>query len=245
MAKYQAILMAAGVGSRISTYIHQPKSTLDLGEDNETIVEHTLKMLAERDFDVNMIVGFQKEKILDLLADYDVRFFDNPFYRATNSIGSLWFARQALVEAAEKGQDVILTNADVFWSHFLLDKLLADDSDFVLLADKSRVTVGDYFFKLDEDGYVIDNGKGMAVEDRSCEYVGVGKVSAKALPTFIEHLDALIWDEKYNMWWEDVMYSYKTTDPIKVIDTEGDFWGEVDTIEDYQRLLDYVKNRKH
>lgn len=241
--KYQAILMAAGVGSRISAHTNKPKSTLDTG-GGDTIIGHTLNMLNERDFKINMVVGYRKENVKSLLSEYDIRFFDNPFFRVTNSIGSLWFARSALEEASKNNQDIVLANADVFWSGKLLDKLLAFDGDFVLLGDRSRTEVGDYFFQIDDGGKLLDNGKGMDISKRSCEYVGAGKISARAVPQFIKQLDFLIWSEKYSMWWEDALYSFKDINPVTILDVEGDFWGEVDTIEDYQRILDYVNAGK-
>ena len=240
MKKRQAILMAAGVGSRISAHTHRPKSTLDVSGSGDTIIEHTLKILEKHDFKVNVVVGYRKENVKSLLKNHPVRFFENPFYRITNSVGSLWFARDALVKAQENGQDVVLANADVFFGEELLEKLLADEGGFVMLGDKTRTEVGDYFFKTDEEGTLLDNGKGMSEEDRSCEYVGIAKISAEMLPFFITQLDYLIWCEKYNMWWEDALYSFKELSPVKILDVDGLFWGEVDTIEDYQRILDYV-----
>lgn len=241
MKKHQAILMAAGVGSRISAHTRKPKSTLTVGNSHDTIIGHTIRMLENHDFDVNIVVGYKKENVKSLLREFDIRYFENPFFRVTNSIGSLWFARDVLTEALEAGQDVVFANADVYWSNELLEKLLADENGFVLLGDWSRTEEGDYFFKADEEGTLIDNGKGMEPEERTCEYVGIGKVSNEMLPVFIRQLDELIWREKYNMWWEDTMYYFKDKNPIHVLDVDGAFWGEVDTIDDYQRILEHVR----
>ena len=238
--KHQAILMAAGVGSRISAHTRKPKSTLTVGDSHDTIIGHTIRMLEDHDFAVNIVVGYKKENVKSLLREFDIRYFENPFFRVTNSIGSLWFAREALVEAQANGQDVVLANADVYWSKELLEKLLADDHDLVLLGDKSRTDEGDYFFKADEDGTLIDYGKGMDPEERTCEYVGAGKVGNAALGNFIRQIDALIWREKYTMWWEDALYRFSNRTPVNILDVDGAFWGEVDTLEDYQRIIDHV-----
>lgn len=240
MGKYQAILMAAGVGSRISAHTNKPKSTLAVSDDNDTIIAHTLRMLQSNDFKINLIVGYRKDSVKAQLEGYEVNYFENPYYRITNSIASLWFAKDALIEAMENGQEVILGNADVFWGTELLEKILSDEHDCTMLADSHRVEVGDYFFNVDDNGILVANGKQLALEDRNCEYVGIAKISSAFLPTFIEHLDKLIWNEDYNMWWEDVLYSFKNESPVHVLDVEGRFWGEVDTLEDYQRIVDYI-----
>ena len=239
----QAILMAAGVGSRLSAYTSKPKSALSVSGSHgqeSTIIEHTLAMMGERDIKVNLVVGYRKDNVKQMLASYPIRYFDNPFYRITNSIASLWFARDALVEAHEAGQDVILGNADVFWGVGLMEKVLATDVENMLLADRTRVEVGDYFFNVDDEGTLLAYGKDLAVEQRNCEYVGIGKLRADFIPTFVDHLDKLIWAESYNMWWEDALYRFKDETPVHVVDVEGLFWGEVDTIEDYQRIVDFI-----
>lgn len=249
MSKYQSILMAAGVGSRISAHTNLPKSTLTLSpheskvvpsRGDDTIIAHTLSMLEKKGFRNNLVVGYRKEHVKDMLEGFDVRYFENPYYRITNSIASLWFAKSALLEAAEHSQDVVLGNADVFWGETILDLLLDESGSAIMLADRSRVEVGDYFFKVDDDGILLANGKDLAVRDRNCEYVGIAKLSASFIPAFVEHLDSLIWEERYNMWWEDVLYSYKQDAPVRVLDVDGRFWGEVDTLDDYHRIVSFL-----
>jgi choline kinase len=110
-----------------------------------------------------------------------------------------------------------------------------------MLADRSRVSEGDYFFKVDARGRLLDNGKTLHRSDRSCEYVGVSIIPPRFLPTFLETLDQLIWEERYGMWWEDVIYSLKSKHWISVADVEGRFWGEVDTVLDYQRIAQHFQ----
>ena len=103
----RAILMAAGVGSRMGGSIAQPKSTLNVGYT--TIIAHTVDMLMANGIDVSIVVGYRKEMIYEALSGRKVRFFLNPFYRATNSSASLWFARE-LIDGSD---DVIFINAEI------------------------------------------------------------------------------------------------------------------------------------
>lgn len=45
---------------------------------------------------------------------------------------------------------------------------------------------------------------------------------------------------EYNYWWENTLYSIIDKVDVKVKDINGLFWGEVDTKEDYRRILNYV-----
>ena len=49
----------------------------------------------------------------------------------------------------------------------------------------------------------------------------------------------MIENGEYDLWWENVLYSMADTEKIHVVDVDGIFWSEVDTIEDYQRVLEY------
>ena len=232
----KAILMAAGMGTRISQKTNQPKSLLKVG--NTSIIKHTVEMLQRNNIDVIIILGFKSHLIIEELKGLNVKFYINPFFRVTNSIASLWFAREELKD----NEDIIFANADVYWEEDILELLKDNSKDVIMLGDKSRVEVGDYFFKCKNDK-IIDYGKELDVNNRTCEYVGMAKISKDFMPEFVQNLDYLIKDEDYNLWWENILYSLSDKKDIHVKDVEGKFWGEVDTIEDYDRILNYINNK--
>lgn len=230
----RAILPAAGVGSRISRSIQKPKSALDVG--NISIIRHTAEMLLERGIKLAVVVGYRKEEIFEALEGLDVTYYHNPFYKVTNSIASLWFARDFI----SLDEDLILANADVFWETPIFDLLLSDERDIVMLGDRTRTLVGDYFFKV-ENGRITKYGKSeLPLEERTCEYVGIAKLRPAALGGFLERINTLVESDMYNLWWENILYNYSAETPVYVTDVEGRFWAEVDYMEDYERILDYL-----
>lgn len=230
----KAILMAAGMGTRISSETNKPKSLLPL--KNESLIMHTVKMLLENNIDVNIILGYKGECIKEELTGLPVTYFENPFYKVTNSIASLWFARDILCD-----EDIILGNADVFYTQEMLDILKAETNEVVMVADSSRITVGDYFFKCDDNFKLIDYGKELKEKDRSCEYVGIAKIKKEFLPKFKQQLVSLVHNGEYNYWWENTLYTMINEVDVNVKDINGLFWGEVDTKEDYRRILNYIE----
>lgn len=234
----KAILMAAGMGTRISSQTNKPKSLLPLG--NESLLMHTVKMLLENEIKVCIILGYKGDCIREELKGLEVTFYENPFYKVTNSIASLWFAKDEL----DGKEDILLGNADVFYPQEMLDLLKTSDHNSMLLADNTRITVGDYFFKCDEKQNLIDYGKELKVKDRTCEYVGLAKIKKVFIPTFKQQMESLVKAGEYNFWWENTLYSMIDDEKIYVKDVEGIFWGEVDTKEDYRRILDYVETHQ-
>ena len=237
----RAVLLAGGVGSRIKE-ITVPKCTLKIND--KAIICHTIEMLLEHNIEVAVVTGYKDEyvkKTLEEAFGNRVQTFHNPFFRVTNSIASLWFARDF---AFRQTGDLILANADVLWDAYILQQLLDSPHSRTMVSDSFRVKegVGDFFFKT-LDNFVIDYGKDLALSDRDTEYIGVARIQADSLDGFHFQLEALIHQEKYNMWWENILYENLEKDRIFSLDIQGHEWGEVDSIEDYQRLQMIMRDK--
>ena len=231
MKPVKAIIMAAGRGTRISREISDKcKCTLDIA--GISLIRHTVHMLLEHDIDVHLVVGFNKRQIMNSLVGLNVTFHENVFYSITNSLASLWFAREELC-----GDTIILGNADVFWENNLLSVLLEDKRDCVMLCDNSRVEEGDYLFSV-VDERVVNCGKGTVI-GANCEYVGLAKIQGNMIHKCREQLDKMIETQRCNDWWEQILYDMKSECPIWAKDVSGHFWAEIDFIEDYERILAY------
>ncbi len=235
----KAVLMAAGVGTRISRHIKEvPKSTVDLGA-GQTLIAYTLSALRSRGVtDVTVVVGYRPELVRAALRGHEVRFFDNPFYHVTNSIASLWFARGVL----SGDDDVILANADTYLDGRIWDQLVESDRSPVMLMDVSR----DYErmdYKLGRCGDLLSGyGKELAPAETDGEYVGVAKIAREHVPHVRARLDAMIAARKSDRWWEDVLYELSSEGhEVFVEDVGGAFWGEVDYVEDYLAIVEHLR----
>ena len=234
----RAIIMAAGVGSRISNNVQKPKSTLAVG--SSTIIGHTVELLTKNGVQVAVVVGYQKDYIYSCLKDFDVKYYYNPFYRVTNSMASLWFAKDFI----KNGEELILANADVYWEQDIFDEIKEDNHRIMMFGDKKRALCGDYFFKVNKEGKLSKYGKELEPHERTCEYVGIAKLSGGFTEKFTKMLNKCVDDGIYNMWWENVLYENSLENPIHICDVNGKFWGEVDVIEDYERILNYADSRR-
>ena len=234
----KAILLAAGRGTRKSRMVAEvPKSTLPI--DGTPLIRLTVEILARKGIDSVVCVGYHPEKIREALTGLNVTYCENPFFEVTNSIASLWFSQSHLDD------DLIIMNADVYLTEGILDMVLEDANDAVMAIDVTRTKVGDYFFKTTENGSIIKYGKELPLEERTCEYVGLAKISKSFLPAFIERMNKLIWEGEYNFWWENVLYSFTDNNEkeIKTVDVDGKFWSEIDYFDDYERILDHISSQ--
>ena len=158
----KAILLAAGVGSRIAKDIGgKPKSLMEVG--GKPLLLHTVELLQKNHMEVVIITGYQHRMLEEAVRDYAVTVYYNPFYAVTNSIGSLWYARKEF-----NTRELFLANADVYYTQELLDQVFSAEYDNFLLADQSRAEQGDYFF-LSENHILQKFGKELERKDRNCD----------------------------------------------------------------------------
>ena len=230
----KALLLAAGKGSRISRYLHgKPKCTVDIC--GTPLIKYTIDTLRKKGInDIAIVTGYNHTIIEELLENEGVRFYYNPFYDVTNSIASAWFAKEFI-----EGEDIMIMNADVFCEETLYDKILSVDKNPVMFADSSRKQEADYKFYYEND-VLLKYGKELEGNDISGEYVGIAKLKADFLPAFTDRLNSMINTQQNTVWWENVLYSMVDEKNILVCDVAGDFWAEVDYIEDYNRIIDFV-----
>lgn len=229
----KVLLLAAGRGTRISRYLSgSPKCTVDIGD--EKLIQYTIKMLNKKGItDIAMVLGYRADVIKEVLKNYNIKYYYNPFFDVTNSIASAWFARDFIF-----GDDIMIMNADVFLEERLIDYILSVKESPVMFADGSRKEEADYKFKYD-NGILLKYGKELTGKDISGEYVGIGRFNKDFMKTFKIKLEEMINQQQHSVWWENVIYDLTKIQEIKVDDIKGMFWAEVDYVEDYERILNF------
>ena len=195
----------------------------------------------EKKIEETKTIEEKEEKVKEALEGMEkITYCYNPFFDVTNSLASLWFARE------EMDDDLIIMNADVFFTEEILTALLKDKRSPVMAIDRSRVQEGDYFFKTAWNGRIEKYGKGLPIELRSCEYVGMAKVEKSFLPLFKKRMEEMIRSQQHSAWWENVLYSFtdQKEQDIYTVDVDGKFWAEIDYFDDYERIIDYVAHTR-
>jgi choline kinase len=233
----RAVIMAAGVGSRIQGLTHnKPKCLIEAGE--RSLISRNVEMLQRKGiYDITVITGYKSELIRKELGT-QVRYFDNPFYRVTNSIASLWLAKDLLDD------DLILMNADLYFEEGVLDTALAQDDGAVMISDLTRIDDADFRFGV--DGRCIrKTGNKLTNAETDCEYVGIVRIDKSFIAPFKNRLEKMISNRDMNNWWEGVLYSFiEEGMDIYHADVKGTFWTEVDTPVDYTRLMNWTTPKK-
>lgn len=234
----KVLIMAAGVGSRISRHLQgQPKCCVDI--NGKPLIRHTFELLKKKGItDIAIVTGYQERYIHQALEGFSyVRYF-NPFFRVANSISSVWFARDFLTS-----DDIMIMNGDVFMEEKILDVILQEKRSPLMLSDSTRIEDADYRFTW-EGELLKKYGKELSNEQTTGEYVGIGILNSKDVISFKQRVIDAVSNEDYNCWWEDIIYrTVEDGQNVYVNDIAGIFWAEVDYIEDYERIKEFMRNK--
>jgi choline kinase len=224
----KAIILAAGVGSRLRPLTDDlPKCLLEVG--GQTLIDHQLQTLARVGVtDVIVVIGYRGDRIRQHLGDR-VRYVVNELYERTNSLYSLWLARDELVSGA------LILNSDVLAVPLLIERLLQSAAPDAILAER-----GEDFdpedMKITLNGsLVIDFGKHLPRERAHAHNVGVAKFSAEGAARLADRLEWLVATGHENDWVPVAFGEFASRWPLVAVATAGLPWIEIDYIADLSR----------
>lgn len=236
----RVLIMAAGIGSRISRHLHgRPKCCVSVG--GRPLIRYTLELLTGMGIqDIALVTGYQSNVIVQALDGCRYTHYYNPFYPITNSIVSAWCARDFIAA----GDDLVIMNGDVFAEEGVFRALMEDARSPLMLSDSTRIQEADYRFKWSPESTLLKYGKELEDAETTGEYVGIGKISGRDLWDFKQRVVDMVNSQDYNCWWEEALY--RTVNEGKLVhvrDMAGLFWAEVDYIEDYMRIQAFVEEQ--
>lgn len=220
------IILAAGTGSRLNPITLKHPKTLFSLDDKTTILQRMVSSIKDMDKAAKVVIicGFKhkllKEKVSDVYWVY------NPFYKVTNSLGSLWCAREHLKD------DVTIINGDIVMSYELMkDIIVKPVKKPCVLIDTSIKNDGDYNIQLDEDKVVVMSKE---LTSYSGEYAGVTKLNTDSAKKLCEKLDEMVEDGRYTTWYEDALVQmiFENNFELFATDISNYEWTEVDSVDD-------------
>ena len=229
----RAVILAAGRGTRLNGHASDaPKALLPIG--GLTMIDRQIRALRETGVDeVAVVVGCRAEEVRRRCGP-GVAYVENTAYARTNSLYSLWLARDLL-----RGGCLVL-NCDVLFHPQLLADLITARHECALLVayrDPSAPPFGDEEMKVRvRGGRVQEMGKTLG-GDADAENVGIARFDAPAIPALTRALDAIVTAGGDREWAPRAFAAVAAERPVWAIGTRGFPWIEVDFPEDYDRAL--------
>lgn len=231
----RAIILAAGKGKRLDTVSgDNPKCLLDIG--GVSLIERQIEILrAVGVNDITAVVGFGAEHVRERCGS-GISYIENEIHDQTNSLYSLWLARQALSDG------FVVLNADVlFHSQMLVDLLSVQFEDALLVSYEPLGMLGDEEMKVKvRKGCVVDMSKQMNPAEADGENVGIVKFGSSGATLLIELMDTLVAAGNHKEWAPRAFREFAAQRPLNAISTRSYPWIEIDFPEDYRRAVDEI-----
>lgn len=115
----QAIIMAAGLGSRMNPItLTTPKPLVKV--HGVRMIDTVIDALHKNDiYKIYIVVGYMKEQFYPLQIQYPgVQIIENPYYNTCNNISSLYVARDYIEDAIILDGDQIIYNTSILFKKF-------------------------------------------------------------------------------------------------------------------------------
>jgi choline kinase len=222
------IFLVAGRGTRLHPLtLSHPKSLYKLDSDT-TVLQRMVSLIKKHDKTAEIVVvtGFMHSTIESELSD--VTFVFNPFYDVTNSIASLWFAREYL-----KRTQVTIINGDIVMEDKLVKDVICSETDKpIVLMDSSIKSDGDYNVQINDDKIVVMSKE---LTEYSGEYAGVSKFDAKSALALYQTMNEMIEEGIKDQWYENVLVQmiFRNNFELYYQDICDYSWTEVDSVGDF------------
>ncbi len=228
-----AIILAAGRGGRLGPLTaERPKCLLRVG--TSSLLDHQLDALRGQGLESVMVVaGYCADAVEAELAGR-ASLLLNPRHAETNSLYSLWLAR----EHARDG--FVLVNADVLFDPEILRRVLASPHPEVLAVERRQRFEAEEM-KVELQGErILALGKSLPSERAQAENVGVLKFSAAGAKVFFDKVEELLTAGAEKQFVPYGFNAIAAEHPLYAVPIEGLPWTEIDFVEDLLRAREEI-----
>lgn len=235
------IILAAGKGANLRPLtLKYPKTSFRI-LDNTTVLQRLVRSIRfyDRDAEIVVVTGYLGKDIRRELGNDSVKFVHNPFYEVTNSIASLWFARDYL-----ERENVTVIHGDVVFSDTLTENYITKPTDYpYVFIDTSYMKPGVYNV-VTKDGRVLVMSR--QLEEFSAKYGCLTKLDAVTARLLKKEINLMIDSDMYDQFFEDALVQMIMFSDLhlKYVDIAGNRWREVDSVDDLLTAREIVSEER-
>jgi len=235
------IILAAGKGNNLYPLTLKYAKTSYKLDSETTVLQRMIRTIrnAEKNAEIVVVIGYKADDVKKELAGENVKFVMNPFYEVTNSISSLWFAREYL-----ERENVAIVHGDVVFSNEIINDYLVKPTDHpYVLVDSSRACQGEYNVVTQGNQVLVMSKK---LEQFTAKYSCMTKLDPVSSRLLKEEVDSMIRNNMYDQFFEDSLVQMIMFQDFCLYceDIAGKQWVEVDTVDELLAAQEIHKGAK-
>lgn len=223
------IILAAGKGRNLQPLtLKYPKTSFRLDE-HTTVLQRMVRSIRQHDknAEIVVVIGYLAETVRQELADDNCKFVVNPFYEVTNSISSVWFARQYM-----ERENVTIVHGDAVFCDEIVENYLTKETNRpYVLVDSGYIKPGTYNTVTRDRQVLVMSNK---LETFNAKYCCMTKLDAVSARLLKQEIDSMVHKNMYDQFFEDSLVQLIMFHDFQLFaeDIAGKAWAEVDTVDD-------------
>ena len=231
-----AVVLAAGVGSRLRPVtLHQPKPCVSIG--GEPILTHQLHAYAAAGItEVVVVVGYRADDVRQLCAnaaaehdEITVSVIENSQYDSTDNMYSF-----SLAQEATNGGGLILTNGDVVFDPWVLQRLTESDASNAIACDTSVYDEESMKITVNDQGQINHLSKKITEDKAYATSIDCYRFSPAFTDALFDEIERRIEVGIDRNWTEAAIDSLLGNFEARPVDIADARWVEIDDHDDLQ-----------
>lgn len=251
----QGLILAAGMGTRISRYSKNCVKCM-IEVNGEKLIKRQIEALNKAGVNKIIIVcGYKKEilqkYIIDNFKNNEILFVENNDYKITNNIYSLYLARDYL-----KKEDTIILESDLIFDYSIIEKILKDNKNNIVAVSKYKIGMDGTVVAINENNKVTafygKDDYDIKSANKYYKTINIYKLNKQdSINCFVPCLEEYIKNNKkeefYEVVFKDLIFNNKIILNAKIFEDER--WYEIDNETDLEiakclfsnKISDYEK----
>ncbi len=224
----KAIILAAGAGTRLAPLTDGcPKCLVKVG--GKPLIDYQLEALHLAGVEeVVLVLGYEAGQVRAHCGD-QARYLENPDYLTTNSIYSLYLA------AAELDTDTFLFNCDILFHPQILHRLLVYPNAVAVDGQVARVA-GEMNVARDGQQRIQAINKELSPEQSQAQSAQLAKFDRQGALEVGQEVERLVHQQQRKAFPTSAYGPLITRQQLYAAEVGDLPWGEIDSLEDYQRV---------
>ncbi|MEQ8514441.1 MAG: phosphocholine cytidylyltransferase family protein [Chromatocurvus sp.] len=240
----KVVILSAGQGSRLLPLTEKrPKCAIEIA--GTPVLEWQLRSISrcpEVD-EVVVVTGYATDQVEAIVADFNsegvrVRSLHNPFFAASDNLGTCWIARHEMQEP------FVLINGDTLFEAEILQRLLgsATQGPITLTVDRKAEYDEDDMKIILDGGRLRQVGKKLDMEKVNGESIGMTRFTDKGANVFRAELErSMRFGSGLKRWYLSAIDVIAQKHPVRACFIDGLSWCEIDTHADVESANDVVR----